>query len=68
MDEIFEQKLNVNKLLQAQIIDVYKKKHKSIEDEIKFCKCYNYPYSRYEEQQKLCLKYIDDAKHRLQKQ
>jgi len=68
MDEIFEQNLHVNTMLQKLIIDVYEKKYKYIEDEIKFCKCFNYPYSRYEEQQKLCLKYINQAKHRLQKQ
>lgn len=68
MDDIFEQKLHVNHLIQKLILDIYEKKYQNIEDEIKFCKCYNYPYSRYEEQQKNCLKYINQAKHRLQRQ
>ncbi len=68
MEDIFEKQLHVYSMLQQQIIDIYKKKFQNIEDEIEFCKTYNYPYYRYENQKKTCLKYINDAKSRLEKQ
>lgn len=68
MEDIFEKQLHVYSMLQQQIIDIYEKKFQSIEDEIEFCKTYNYPYSRYETQKLTCLKYINDAKSRLEKQ
>lgn len=68
MEDIFEQKLHVYSLIQEQIIEIYEKQYKNMEDEIQFCKQYNYPYSRYETQQQNCLKYINDAKTRIHKQ
>ena len=67
MEDIFEKQLHVYSMLQQQIIDTYEKKFQSIEDEIEFCKTNNYPYSRYETQKLTCLKYINDAKSRLEK-
>jgi hypothetical protein len=45
-------------VVQQQIIDSYG---------INFRKTYNYPYSRYETQKLTCLKYINEAKSRLEK-
>jgi hypothetical protein len=66
MDEIFEENLHVFNLLQKHIIEVYEKQCKSIDDEISFCKEFNYPYTKYEAQRQTCLRYIMDAKKRLQ--